>query len=356
MRASAILPDKHVMLRAAIFLGLLTISGSASAQAPIIYGSPSSGPPASSRQDVSSAPQVELPPPNRVEAGAASAPQAETTALSDYALRREDVQPFDPSSPPRTHTIGANETLYDIATRYQIPMLALIEQNQLAPPYALSPGQSIELPPPRFHRVVEGESFEDIARRYSIDPRSLALLNRMQPPYVARPGDQFVLPAMAGRWQDTPSLAPIEIADNPPLQPPPIQTPAPPIARRGQFVWPVRGDIVARFGEREGGGRLDGVEIAAREGSPIGAAEEGDVVYSGADVQGYGTLVLIRHADSYVTAYAYARRALVREGQHVRAGEPIAEVGRTANGEARLMFQVRLGRNAVDPLPLLGQN
>jgi lipoprotein NlpD len=119
-------------------------------------------------------------------------------------------------------------------------------------------------------------------------------------------------------------------------------------------VWPLRGDIVARFGAQSGGARLDGVEIAGREGAPISAAADGQVVYAGADLPAYGTLVLIRHPDGYVTAYGFARRALVREGQAVRAGQAIAELGGRPDGGTRLLFQVRRGREAIDPAPLLG--
>ena len=88
---------------------------------------------------------------------------------------------------------------YDIAAAYQIPLLALIDQNQLEPPYALSAGRELRLPPPRFHTVARGERFEDVARRYNVDTRSLALLNRMQAPYSVRQGDRIVLPAIARR-------------------------------------------------------------------------------------------------------------------------------------------------------------
>src|SRR6185312_17528303 len=81
------------------------------------------------------------------------------------------------------------------------------------------------------------------------------------------------------------------------------------------FAWPIRGPIVARYGVQANGARLDGVEIAGREGDPIAVAADGDVVYAGSDLAAYGTLVLVRHADNYVTAYGFARRALVREGQ-----------------------------------------
>ncbi len=323
------------MTRAALLLAL-SVSACASGQgAPIAYGQTPGALEASgeapSRQDVG---------------GPVDWADGEDTALSAYAMQPTGN---DPRHPPRTHRVGANESLYDIATRYQIPLRALIEQNQLEPPFDLAPGRAIELPPPRLHRVAEGESFEDVARAYSMDVRSLALLNRMTPPYAVRAGDDIVLPALARVWameSGSPALPPVIVA----------AAGAQPAVQSGpsRFAWPVRGDIVSSFGVQPGGRRIDGIEIAAAEGAPIRAAQEGDVVYAGADLPGYGALVLVRHADGYVTAYGYARRALVREGQHVRGGETLAEVGRAASGEPRLLFQVRRGAQAVDPAPLLG--
>jgi len=267
----------------------------------------------------------------------------EGTPLSAYALQPNEAQPFDPAHLPRTHRVGADESLYDIATRYQVPLRALIDQNHLEPPYALAPGRELQLPPPRFHSVSRNESFEDVARRYNVDTRSLALLNRMQPPYRVRQGDRIVLPAMA-REIDVVVTQSLPRGGAPPIS-----------ASAGLFAWPLRGEVVARYGAQSDGARLDGVEIAGREGASITAAADGDVVYAGSDLPAYGTLVLVRHADNYVTAYGHARRALVREGQHVRAGEVIAELGARADGRPRLLFQVRQGTAPVDPMPLLGQ-
>jgi murein DD-endopeptidase MepM/ murein hydrolase activator NlpD len=276
--------------------------------------------------------------------GRAASPRAQTaapapaneTALSAYALRPEDVQPFDPAHLPRSHRVSGDESLYEIATRYQVPLRALIDQNRLEPPYSLQPGGELELPPPRYHEVARGERFEDVARHYNVDLRSLALLNRMAPPYQLRAGDRVYLPAMAREHVEAPA---------------PRQTTPP---RTGRFAWPLRGEIVRGFGAQQGGERSDGIEIAGREGAQIVAAADGDVVYAGADLAAYGTLVLIRHADDYVTAYAYARRSLVQEGERVRAGQAIAELGARPNGRAALLFQVRRGRSKLDPAPLLG--
>lgn len=318
----------------AVLLVALFVAGCASSAAPISYGG---GAPAPASAEAPPTPRPRAP---QAEPDWAA---AEGTPLSAYALRPEDAQPFDPANLPRTHRMQAGETLYDIAARYQVPLRALIDQNNLQPPYAVAPGRELQLPPPRFHTVARGERFEDVARRYNVDTRSLALLNRMQPPYTVRAGDRVVLPAMARAVAEP----------TPPPRPSPTAAPTP--APTARFAWPLRGEIAARFGPQAGGQRLDGVEIAGRAGAQVTAAAPGEVVYAGADLPAYGHLVIIAHADNYVTAYGYAQRALVREGDRVRAGQPIAELAERPGG-ARLLFQVRLSGAPVDPAPLLGAN
>ena len=338
------------MTRLALLLALLTGACASAAPAPISYGSGGAAraqaqrtptrieirePAPATRQEEPPAPREPTPQerPNWAD--------GEGTPLSAYAMQPNDTQPFDPAHMPRTHRVSGDESLYDIATRYQIPLRALIDQNHLEPPYVLENGRVLDLPPPRFHLVARGEDLEEIARRYNVDLRSLALLNRIQSDADVRSGERIYLPAMARE------IVPEAVSS-------PSQTEAAPSpAGSSRFAWPLRGDVVTRFGAQPGGTRIDGIEIAGREGAQVAAAAEGDVIYAGSDLDGLGALVLVRHADNYVTAYAYNARAVVREGQHVRAGEAIAELGARPDGRARLLFQVRRGNQALDPAPLM---
>src|SRR5258706_5318458 len=127
--------------------------------------------------------------------------------LSAWALQPTQA---DPRDPPRSVRVGRGQSLYDIGTLYQIPVLALIEANGLQPPYAVAPGAVLRLPAPNVHVVADGERFEDIARAYNIDLHSLGTLNRMRPPYAVRPGDRIVLPA--GARSDDEDQAPPALA------------------------------------------------------------------------------------------------------------------------------------------------
>jgi murein DD-endopeptidase MepM/ murein hydrolase activator NlpD len=361
LRESAILTETAVMKRTALLaVAALAACASPRAAAPIQYGANAAErppPPTRARIETPRRQTPAPPPQTQMQTQPSQQPQdwadGPGTPLSAYALRQEDVQPYDQAHLPRTHRVAANQSLYDIATMYQVPLRALIDENHLEPPYALPPGTILRLPPPNVHVVENGETFEMVAQRYNVDTRSLALLNRMQPPYNVQPGDRIVLPAMARDMGETAPAPQPQVMSPPPDTQQTADTPLP--RGNGHFAWPLRGRIVARFGVQSNGVRLDGIEIAGQEGDPIKAAAEGDVVYAGSELPGYGTLVLVRHADNYVTAYGFARRALVAQGQHVHAGQAIAELGPRPSGAPRLLFQVRRGTQAVDPAPLLGE-
>jgi murein DD-endopeptidase MepM/ murein hydrolase activator NlpD len=238
--------------------------------------------------------------------------------------------------------VQAGDTLFAISTHYQIPLRALIDVNRLSAPFALAEGQVLSLPAPRFHRVQQGETLLAVARLYNIDARSLALLNRMASPYVVRPGDQLVLPALArasAAPPPRPAPPPGAVAASPKAAPP---------AGAIKFVWPFKGRVLAGFGPQVGGKRLDGVDIATPAGAPVQAAADGRVVYAGADLPGYGKLILVQHEGEWVTAYAHLGAFEAAEGARVKKGETIALAG-----PLKLHFQVRRRGEPTDPAPYL---
>lgn len=133
-----------------------------------------------------------------------------------------------------------------------------------------------------------------------------------------------------------------------------VQRPAVAKLARASLAWPVRGRIVRGFGVQPSGTRNDGVDIAAAEGTPVMAVEDGVVTYAGGDLPGYGNMLLVTHPDGYVSVYANNQLLLAAVGATVHRGQPIATVGHTGGGaEARLHFQLRAGERPVDPEPLL---
>jgi murein DD-endopeptidase MepM/ murein hydrolase activator NlpD len=139
----------------------------------------------------------------------------------------------------------------------------------------------------------------------------------------------------------------------PPVTAPPAAPAAPPHTGLG-FQWPVRGTILVGYGPGSGGTQNDGINIGAAAGAIVVAANDGVVAYAGNELRGFGNLVLVKHADGWTTAYAHCETLLVKRGDRVRRGQPIAKVGQTgAVSEPQLHFEMRRGVQPLDPVGYL---
>jgi murein DD-endopeptidase MepM/ murein hydrolase activator NlpD len=326
----------------------------------------------------------------RPESGAAPSPSAKTVAK---------VEPAAGTQGPGTYSAFPGDTVYGVAQRFGVPVRTLIETNNLKPPYRLAAGQPLRVPVREEHVVQPGESLLAISRVYGVDQSSLARANNLKPPYGLKPGQRLVLPgrieanlATAPSTTDTPAssnapagsmsveelpsigsapAAPPSVPNAatpapsegtaPPLQPNQQQTrpevaaiPEPAPRAGSRFIWPVEGKIVSRFGAKKGGMHNDGINIEAPAGTQVVAGDNGVVAYAGNELRGFGNLLLIRHADGWITAYAHNDKLLVRQGEKVKRGQPIATVGRSGNvSSPQLHFEVRKGTDPVDPLGYL---
>ena len=123
----------------------------------------------------------------------------------------------------------------------------------------------------------------------------------------------------------------------------------------GRFPWPVRGRVLASYGNTAGGGHNDGINIAAPRGTPVRSIDAGTVAYAGNEVKGYGNLVLIRHENGWISAYAHLDDVTVKPGDRIAAGQPFAKVGDSGGvAEPQLHFELRRGKKPVDPREFLG--
>jgi murein DD-endopeptidase MepM/ murein hydrolase activator NlpD len=122
----------------------------------------------------------------------------------------------------------------------------------------------------------------------------------------------------------------------------------------GKLRWPSKGKVISGFGQRPDGTHNDGINIAVPQGTDVHAAEEGEVAYAGSELKGYGNLILVRHDNGWVTAYAHSETMLVKRGDKVRRGDVIAKAGKTGQvDQPQLHFELRQGSKPVDPLPYL---
>jgi len=128
------------------------------------------------------------------------------------------------------------------------------------------------------------------------------------------------------------------------------QLPAPEPMSGNSFRWPVKGRVIAEFGTRPDGGHNDGIDLAVPQGTEVQAAENGVVAYAGNELKGYGNLVLIRHANNWVSAYANNEELLVKRGDKVSRGQTIAKAGATGSvSRPQVHFELRKGSRPVDP-------
>jgi murein DD-endopeptidase MepM/ murein hydrolase activator NlpD len=242
-----------------------------------------------------------------------------------------------------TITVKDGDTIYSIARRYDVRTADLIDANDLTDKDRIYAGEVLRVPGER-RAPLYAEARVPVPQpkpRYGRGAPVITLAS-----YKPRDDDdtlvdraQSVIDRLGG---SSPDRDVSDYQDN---------SRDPGIAR---FAWPVSGRIISPFGASASGERNDGINIAADRGTPIRAAADGVVTYSGNELKGYGNLVLIKHDDDYVTAYAHAERTLVNRGDKVKKGEVIAYTGETGDvTEPQLHFEVRHDTKPVDPRPLL---
>jgi murein DD-endopeptidase MepM/ murein hydrolase activator NlpD len=300
-------------------------------------------------------------------------------------------------------TVAQGDTIDSIARRYGVPASSIIQANNLAPPLRIHAGQQLVIPRysasplagathragpapamnqagnPGVHVVASGETLSRIARRYGKPAGDIARANNIQASAALKIGDRLVIPGArtsaaqpkGAPAQATPPLAQTKAAAAAPGQgeAAPTATLFTPVtagandagksaessAALPKFRWPANGRVIASYGPSSTGQKNDGINIAVPENTPIKAAEEGVVAYAGNELKGYGNLVLVRHPNGYVTAYAHAKELLVKRGDQIKRGQVIARSGQTGNVNApQLHFEIRKGASPLDPMKFLG--
>ena len=198
-----------------------------------------------------------------------------------------------------------------------------------------------------YHQVRPGQTIFRIAKTYGVGVAELSRVNRIADPADIEVGDRLFIPG-ARRVLEVPSYRSEETAMLERQLPARETAPA-----RVQFAWPVKGKIISRFGGKHED-KNNGIAIAARQGTPIRAAERGKVIYSGADLRDYGNLIVIDHDGGFATVYAHNQVNLVTRGERVGRGQVIAKVGMTGIAETPYVhFEIRHETKAKDPLAFL---
>jgi murein DD-endopeptidase MepM/ murein hydrolase activator NlpD len=235
-----------------------------------------------------------------------------------------------------THVVGPGETLIGISKRYNVALKDLAKANQIEPYTQLKMGD---------HLVIPGRAAA-AAPAKPAKPTTVA---------AAKPAAAPAQPKAA------PAAPTTKVASAEPQHTARAVTPTPDVSAETKsasgapsFRWPVRGRIIAGYGPKPNGQQNDGINLSVPEGTPVKAAEDGVVAYAGNELKGYGNLVLIRHPNGFVTAYAHASELMVKRGDNVKRGQTIAKAGQTGTVTApQVHFEIRKGSTPVDPTQYL---
>lgn len=256
-------------------------------------------------------------------------------------------------SSPNQLVVQAGDTVYSLARANKVSIRSLIEHNDLAPPYIIYPGNTLNISNRRTHVVKSGENLTKLSLLYGVSLTELANINNFSRTYKIKTGEILLLPydatisgGQANNMIATGSSKKSAVKRS-------VRLPS-----HVSFVWPVsKGKIITKFGPKANGVHNDGVNIKADFGTPIKSVAEGKVVYVGSELRGYGNLVIIKHPNNWLTAYAHNDETYVAKNQKVIKGEVIATVGSTGNVKTpQLHFGLRKGRKAVNPEKYIKQS
>ena len=322
-------------------------------------------------------------PSGRVETAPLPAPSRPNVSSTGVATGGGGMASYQPPPPPPTTTrlAGASAPVHQ-------PVFGG-GASTTRPAAASAPSNGV-------HVVAPGETLTSIARSYGKTRPEIAKANKLDPYGQVRVGQRLTIPGV----RQTRTAAPAQPTTRPANQPgvatqqlaPPAAAPAQQRMAAAQgiatarlatpatespepapaaapvstaettgavpgFRWPVRGRVIAGFGTKVNGATNDGINVAVPEGTSVKAAEDGVVAYSGNELKGYGNLVLVRHSNGFVTAYAHASEVMVKRGDQVKRGQIIAKAGQSGNASSpQLHFEIRKGSQPVDPAQYLASN
>jgi murein DD-endopeptidase MepM/ murein hydrolase activator NlpD len=231
------------------------------------------------------------------------------------------------------HVVNRGDTLLSIARRNHVSVAELARANSLDRLAKLKLGMKLTVPGAKTAAAPAAEPVAG-AQTGAVPPATKM---------AALPGD----PQQKARLAQA-TTTPQELAAETPVKANEATGALP------TFRWPVRGKVITSYGAKTNGKANDGINLAVPEGTPVKAAEDGVVAYSGNELKGYGNLVLVRHSNGYVTAYAHASELLVKRGDPIKRGQIIAKSGQSGEvGSPQLHFEIRKGSSPVDPLQFL---
>ncbi|MBR0833667.1 LysM peptidoglycan-binding domain-containing M23 family metallopeptidase [Bradyrhizobium manausense] len=280
--------------------------------------------------------QLIIPHPGATAAAPAMAPVAAAPAMAPKPVAAV-------AAPASFHFVNHGDTLASVARKNHISAAELARTNGLEPSAKLKLGTKLTVPGAKTAAVAAPLAPAPVAAApvaAALQPVAAAPIPTTKLAAVAQPAQSARLAQATNNIEEKSAETPAKAAETTSSLP--------------TFRWPVRGKVITSYGAKTNGKSNDGINVAVPEGTPVKAAEDGVVAYSGNELKGYGNLVLVRHSNGYVTAYAHASELLVKRGDTIKRGQVIAKSGQSGEvASPQLHFEIRKGSSPVDPLQFL---
>jgi len=261
------------------------------------------------------------------------------------------------------YEVRRGDNLYSISRKLNLSISSLIKLNKIAPPYKIFPKQNLILPKRSFYKVKKGETLYSISRRYKTDVYSISKLNNLKNINSIYEGQVLKIYGdikieTKNNYSGNINKANIKKIDSKKksLKATIKKTPnfKQTFSKNSKFIWPVKGKIISKYGKSSNGFFNDGININSKLNQKVSASNDGVIIYSGNEIPGYGNLVLIKHSQNWITAYAHLGKVSIEKGDKVKKGQIIGLVGKTGNvRKPQLHFEIRKGKEAVNPLNYL---
>tara|TARA_B100000287_G_scaffold349348_1_gene337883 strand:- start:5156 stop:6037 length:882 start_codon:yes stop_codon:yes gene_type:complete len=255
------------------------------------------------------------------------------------------------------YKVKKGDNLYSISRKFRVSIPKLVNFNNINSPYKIFPNQKIFIPKKRIHIVQKGETLYSISRRYKTDLFTISKSNKIRNVNQINVNQRLVIPdyfleknkrivkVNKQKQQNLKKTRNKKKKSNLKSDSKDFKT---------KFIWPVKGKVISKYGSENPGFFNDGINIKSLDGQEIKASSDGEIVYSGNEIPGYGNLILIRHSKNWITAYAHLKKIYKKKGTLVKKGEFIGSVGKSGNvQEPQLHFEIRKGKEAVNPMNYL---
>ena len=262
-----------------------------------------------------------------------------------------------------TYEVRSGDNLYSISRKLNLSISSLIKLNKIAPPYKIFPKQNLILPKQSFHKVKKGETLYSISRRYKTDVYSISKLNNLKNINSINEGQALKIYGdlkieNKNNYRNNVNKANLKKIDSKKKSLKSVKKTTPnfkqTFSKNSKFIWPVKGKLISKYGKSSDGFFNDGININSKLNQKVSASNDGVIIYSGNEIPGYGNLVLIKHSQNWITAYAHLGKVSIEKGDKVKKGQIIGLVGKTGNvRKPQLHFEIRKGKEAVNPLNYL---